>query len=72
MSGSQVSILTAKSNHLANLNKYNQKKKSQLMQIQTAGLIHERCVKVNLGYTSNTLRNKTQKLGLILVNLKQA
>ena len=30
-----------------------------------------RCVKVNLGYTSNTLRNKTQKLGLILVNLKQ-
>ena len=42
MSGSQVSILTAKSNHLANLNKYNPKNKSQLMQIQTAGLIHEK------------------------------
>ena len=42
LSGSQVSILTAKSNHLANLNKYNQKKKWQLMQIQTAGLIHEK------------------------------
>ena len=42
MSGSQVSILTTKSNHQANLNKENLKNKSQLMQIQTAGLIHEK------------------------------